>query len=212
MLEPAGHIRVANVGGDLVFLDLACDAYFSLGADAAIAARAALEGTPVGDDEIVHELVGAGILVSTSRALRAPYLVRRPPTDYPEPERVRFRLGQFLEQCVTAVSVARAIRDADPRSWSDSTATGSCAPLPDTELFELAAHFCTFRALIPGTGRCLVQSMMLARILRKRGVACEWVFGVRTHPFAAHCWIEARGYVLNDFADHVAWYVPIAVL
>jgi hypothetical protein len=37
------------------------------------------------------------------------------------------------------------------------------------------------------------------------------VFGVRTWPFHAHCWLQCDDVVLDDQADRVAAYAPILV-
>jgi hypothetical protein len=36
------------------------------------------------------------------------------------------------------------------------------------------------------------------------------VFGVRTHPFEAHCWLEKDRVILDDTVEHVRWFTPIA--
>lgn len=70
--------------------------------------------------------------------------------------------------------------------------------------------FASLRIFIPRTGRCLVQSLLLMHFLRLLRIHSELVFGVRTHPFEAHCWVEWNSYVLNDSIDHVCWYTVIA--
>lgn len=47
---------------------------------------------------------------------------------------------------------------------------------------------------LPADSRCLVRSLVLTRLLARRGVATTLVIGV--HPgsdFAAHAWVEHRG-------------------
>lgn len=39
--------------------------------------------------------------------------------------------------------------------------------------------------------------------------ALVWVFGVRTWPFAAHCWIQIGDLVVGDVLDRVRGYTPI---
>jgi hypothetical protein len=46
--------------------------------------------------------------------------------------------------------------------------------------------------LMPTDTRCLTQSLVLLRLLARRGIAASVVIGVTTTPaFAAHAWIEA---------------------
>jgi hypothetical protein len=49
-------------------------------------------------------------------------------------------------------------------------------------------------ALTPGDTRCLVRSLVLIRLLSRRGLAARLVIGARTGPdFLAHAWVEYDG-------------------
>ena len=39
--------------------------------------------------------------------------------------------------------------------------------------------------------------------------AAVWVFGVRTWPFSAHCWLQIGDAVLDDDPERVGIYPPI---
>lgn len=71
----------------------------------------------------------------------------------------------------------------------------------------------TFNALSPyfisTHDECRFRSLLLFRFLTIRGGAADWVFGVRTAPFAAHCWLESGMTVLNDHAENIAQYSEI---
>lgn len=58
---------------------------------------------------------------------------------------------------------------------------------------------------------CLLDSLVLLEFAARRGVEPEWVFGVQTVPFAAHCWVQHGGLVLNDAVERVATFTPILV-
>lgn len=48
--------------------------------------------------------------------------------------------------------------------------------------------------LLPTDSRCLVQSLVLTRLLGRRGVPSSLVIGVLSEPqFAAHAWVEHGG-------------------
>lgn len=64
-------------------------------------------------------------------------------------------------------------------------------------------------AFYPGRALCLEQSLVLYYILRLQGVGVEYCHGVRPHPFEAHAWIEYKGKVVNDVAEHL---IPFARL
>lgn len=48
--------------------------------------------------------------------------------------------------------------------------------------------------LIPGDTRCLARSLVLTRLLARRGISAKLVIGVRAAPsFLAHAWVECDG-------------------
>lgn len=57
--------------------------------------------------------------------------------------------------------------------------------------------------------QCLPRSMALALYLAGRGHAPELVFGVRLHPFRAHCWAECNGWLVNGRLEEARHYTPI---
>jgi hypothetical protein len=56
---------------------------------------------------------------------------------------------------------------------------------------------------IPGDTRCLARSLVLTRLLARRGIQAKLVIGARTDPeFLAHAWVEHDGIpVLNPGDD-----------
>lgn len=47
---------------------------------------------------------------------------------------------------------------------------------------------------LPGDTRCLVRSLVLTRLLARRGIAAKLVIGARAEPdFLAHAWVEHNG-------------------
>lgn len=62
------------------------------------------------------------------------------------------------------------------------------------------------------TDRCLVRSLAMFATLSRRGIESKLVIGVRTSPFAAHCWIQRGSVVINDVVEHVRNFTPILVL
>jgi len=50
---------------------------------------------------------------------------------------------------------------------------------------------------LPWDSRCLMRSLVLLRMLARRGVVCDLVIGVRPgETFEAHAWIEHEGHPL----------------
>ena len=47
---------------------------------------------------------------------------------------------------------------------------------------------------VPGDTRCLARSLVLTRLLARRGIAAKLVIGARADPeFLAHAWVECDG-------------------
>ena len=64
-------------------------------------------------------------------------------------------------------------------------------------------------ALYPGRAACLERSLVLYWWLRRAGVPVQFRMGAQLYPFLAHAWVEYRGRVVNDVAEHVKLFRPI---
>ncbi|WP_375208128.1 lasso peptide biosynthesis B2 protein [Hyphococcus sp.] len=76
-------------------------------------------------------------------------------------------------------------------------------------LYECARRFDAARRLLPLGANCLPDSLALMDFLSRRGYAPQLVIGVRRDPFAAHCWVQAAGALLNERVDVAASFTPI---
>lgn len=72
------------------------------------------------------------------------------------------------------------------------------------------ARFAAARIWIPAAYVCLFDSLCLMRFLLAHGLGADLVFGVRARPFAAHCWVECEGVVLDDGGETCASFAEIA--
>jgi len=70
-------------------------------------------------------------------------------------------------------------------------------------------RFRSWRPWYPRRSVCLFDTLALGAFLIRAGERPEIVFGVRHPPFAAHCWLEAEGRILNDEAEYCAAFVEI---
>jgi len=77
-------------------------------------------------------------------------------------------------------------------------------------LVEAFARYRIF--LFSSRNECLYDSLALLEFLARHGVYPDWVFGVQTRPFAAHCWVQAGSILFNDTVDHVNGFTPIMVV
>ncbi|MGN7930542.1 lasso peptide biosynthesis B2 protein [Sphingopyxis sp. 22461] len=65
-------------------------------------------------------------------------------------------------------------------------------------LGDLISAFECAERLTVERDRCLLRSLALQSFLAKYGHVSALVFGVRLHPFRAHCWLQQDATVLND--------------
>lgn len=79
-------------------------------------------------------------------------------------------------------------------------------------MLEVIASFHRWAPFAPAPGKCLLRSFMLLRLLRRHGHDARWVFGVRTWPFRAHCWLQAGDVVLDDDVEALVALTPILVV
>ena len=68
------------------------------------------------------------------------------------------------------------------------------------------------RLISASLDRCLPRSIAVAHRMLDRGIAPIVVLGVRTRPFAAHCWVQTRHLLVNDRYDQVRTFTPIRVI
>jgi hypothetical protein len=208
-------VHAVFVGPDLVILDVAADRYACV-ADAA----AGLSLSP-GRDRLeaveavfLQPLLEAGVLRAECE-----FAAPRPPlpalpgrsaisADFPLP-----RARDLRAATVALLDLARHYRG---RSFGQILAAAARArmtrPPITPELCAAVARFHSWSPYAPVSGKCLLRSFMLLRTLRREGLDALWVFGVRTWPFHAHCWLQCEDLVLDDHAERVGAYAPILAL
>lgn len=201
-------VFLAQVREDIIVLDVSADSYACL-VDAAGWLTVNADGSlQVADD-------------ATARALVAPGLAQMDPPD--RPRRTPAAASCELTPCpvVSAPTILRAgvrmaaatlvfrrrpfpllIRPARPISSRRSP----------QDLLGLGRSVAAFRAALPWLpmeGECLQRAFQLRQLLSARGVQVDWIFGVRTWPFAAHCWLQIGDMVVGDTLARVKCYTPI---
>lgn len=212
----ASDVSFAVCGDDLVFLDVAQDAYLCLPGGARVIQRTCY-GLVILDQDLADELAGAGLVEARSGGFAA----RRPaPTasgdlrDMSSPalglgDRLAFarsiaaNTGRYHGRSLQAMIGSVAGRGAGDARYVGAT--------PHPAIIRRAQVFERLLPWAPRQEACLYRSFMLLRFLEEHGRDANWVFGVRTRPFEAHCWVQAGGVVLNDTLDHVVTYAPILV-
>jgi hypothetical protein len=110
-------------------------------------------------------------------------------------ERLRL-VGEILAAYVQA---RRALRQAPIASVVVRLRTEASPARPATQstLWEarrLGRAVTRTLALVPGDTRCLARSLVLTRLLGRRGIPAKLVIGARSDPnFLAHAWVEHEG-------------------
>ncbi|MCX7587287.1 lasso peptide biosynthesis B2 protein [Phenylobacterium sp. 58.2.17] len=213
----ASGTHAVLVGQDLVVLDIAGDAYFCHVGCAAQIDLAQRPSVQIASADLAKALIDAGLVTSAPVCGRRPF--RRPPNrpstdlwEIPPPSpmpgdrRRMCRAYADLLHRYAGRSLRQLVTTAQRRD-DDGTALRSQEPSP--ELVRLSARFRQLLPWAPIQGECLFRSFMLLLFLRRSGLDALWVFGVRTWPFEAHCWLQVGDVVLNDSAEHVLGYEPI---
>lgn len=207
----APGVHAVEVAGDLVFLDVIADTYFCLGGASEAIALGPHGQVDVGHDDMAAQLMDAGLL---SRCSNAPSVALPPrPTlsiRLDGTRRIPMSLGVGFAAVRVTLSVGRTFaRSAFSRLLEGPAASASAHAAPTVALVEAVAQFERLRPWLPLQGECLLRSYHLRAFLRTQGLDALWVFGVRTWPFSAHCWLQAGETVLDEDLERLTAYHPI---
>lgn len=208
------HIHMVQVGDDVVALDVRQDTYFCLAGAAAFLALGE-SGAIVFKTELAHRALAEADLLSDEpdqhrrrlplRPVRATSLVLEAP---PKPiERLRFvRTTLTVLSHYRKTSFSSLITDTVPRP------TGYVLKSDSAAVVRQVALFGRWLPWVPHQEACLYRAFFLRRFLAQSGLTADWVFGVTTWPFSAHCWLQVGDIVLDDDVDRVRSYRPIMVV
>lgn len=180
----------ACIAGDwLVFLDLTQDRYFAVSASESFAN---VQATVRNKCQSTPRSLGSLRDGWVSRVLRfAPDMVL---------------VG---EACLWAHAIVSRRRLDRAFDWIEAHKHTLGSP-PARALANAYDRFERLRAWVPHRYVCLFNSLALIRFLTRRGFESSLVFGVRGMPFAAHCWIEAQGAILDPGEEDCAAFQEIA--
>lgn len=231
----APHVFACRTPDHVVILDIRADRYLALEETHAGQLSAWIAGWPGaasddssglvneqdGTEQLAQQMIEQGLLTTTHESGRATtaapslpaptesfvhsYFVHQPGF------KVRDVL-RFARACADA-TLALKFRRLEQTIRSVAT-TPVQEPGPSANHYErtekLVGIFEGLRPfLLAGTRSCMFDSLALMKFLSLYRLRPRWVFGVRTSPFAAHCWLQDGEYVLNDVPDHVGTFTPI---
>ena len=231
----AAHVFVCCINDQVVLLDLKRDKYLALGST-----HAELQGMVVGwpsgsssdstnnkrtpNKKLAEVLREKGLLTADQNTGKAatPVQTVNPSeslahcffTDRPPINSLHFLI--FLWASVSAAfglrlrpieKVVARMRDA-PSSHISTETEARIA-----RLRELVGVYEGLRPLgFAGRDSCLYDSLTLMKFLARYGLRPRWIFGVRTAPFGAHCWLQHEEIILNDTPDRTSVFTPIMIV
>lgn len=212
----ADGIGLARFEDFVIVLDVPCDRYTKIGGKAAAILVAIADAHTVVPDDPALTALQRAALVTDALASDAPFLDPRsiplPMSSVLEggaPPRpvTRHDLGIVLDCAVSRMDLRRRTLEHVLR-----TMPGPRQRRAPTEIAELARQFDGGRRLAPFRPCCLPDALAFTRHARRRGHDVRLVFGVKCHPFEAHCWAQMGQVVLTDPLERVLRFQPILAL
>ena len=203
------HIHAARSGDDVVFFDARDGRYHLMAGLGRIAAMNAFTNVVDLDDAAaVETLEDAGLVVRAPTPAR----ILAPPT--PVSSALTGSTGPTTK---TRRAIARAYIETAvlyPRRslpFLLAHARGPARTDQADRTLELAHGFDRWSPLAADPGGCACsRCFMLMRLLSRAGAPdLQWIFGVRTWPFHAHCWVQQGAVVLSDYPEALVRYTPI---
>jgi len=201
-----------EVEGELVFLDLGRDRYFSLRGEDRTAFERLRRGE-ANDRDASSRLIGTRLIErSAGEHDLAPTALTVPPEDLTTRD-ARFDVRAALSASRSLYWARRAMRPHRIAATVAALARRKRAcSFRDAEASAIAVHYAACRWATPIPPRCLIDSLALDHILVRRGISAALVFGVRLHPFAAHCWLQTSHHILTGTAADAHNFTPILVV
>ncbi|MFC5526773.1 lasso peptide biosynthesis B2 protein [Rhodanobacter ginsengisoli] len=220
-------LSFCDVDGHLIFLDVAQDRYFRLAGHLEKAMRCfqahqGVASTLLADlsaARILVEVPGveahstiANILLPSRSAIEQPTATAGDRLSVAHVAEVVATVWSTRRQLKartlkTNLDEACAYRDRNAGAIEAAT-TADC----EADLLQANWQFVRARRYVPIEPTCLLDSLSLLRFLSRRGLPANIVFGVTPEPFAAHCWVQAGGVVLNETLSDAHAHTPIRII
>jgi hypothetical protein len=234
----AEHVFVCLNGEHLVLLDLKEDRYWALEASQTAGLGGLVSGWPVGtNDAVAAQLPPAEETTGALEVLQSRGLLTEgiPPGKDATPVMPTAPARELLSETEPSagpqsgswlrVVAASAFAKFALRTWpferviqrvkrrKELLGARTPAALDADRARRLVEAFMRYRVfLFSSKEECLYDSLALLEFLARYGIYPDWVFGVQTRPFAAHCWVQQGDLVFNDTVEHVTGYTPIMVV
>ncbi len=206
-LCPPHHLAIC--GRDLVLLDTRSGRY-SLIANAAEALERDGRCLEIQDEDLLAILTAGGVVGDVPAPGPRPTIPPLPTRSALLANSPTIGVGDAIGLGAAWLAVGRGFAE---RSFTQViTQAGpapQAAPCATRRMIRMAQAFDRLSPWIPWQGECLFRCALLLRRLQDAGERPLWVFGVRTWPFTAHCWLQADEVVLTDYAEALTVFSPI---
>ncbi|MBO9579553.1 MAG: lasso peptide biosynthesis B2 protein [Sphingobium sp.] len=214
------HYCVA--GQRAIFLDVVADRYFTLPRFADIAFQRVARGAPIGgdDESALAWLTRQGLLLPDAGAA-----VPWPGAPLPRALHDSFAAaGTAVPLQVLASAVLMQIRaEWMLRRWPFAdvisrlralkpAGSGPAGAAEGARVAAIARAFRQTRFLFRPGNRCLARALGFALCAYRARVSPSLVFGVRTNPFVAHCWLQSGDRIVHDDSGQAMLFTPIMVV
>ena len=123
--------------------------------------------------------------------------------------RVAAAAGQTIAS-LRALGLSKVIRGIRKNRMSASHRYKATLVADDRALVAMYSQIRPF--IFTSRKACMIDSIVMSQFLSGFGSLPHCVFGVRSSPFAAHCWVQRDGLVYNDTAENVRKFTPILVI
>lgn len=214
-LQLAPGLSFCLVEDRIVFLDLKRDRYFRLDADAEQAFRRLIADPEEFPDTDPQPFVSLEQLIR-----HVPEPVRPLPVAAPACS------GTFIPDSIARPDVRtllHALTGQIHASWlSRRRPLGTIiarlrsirvsSPADVSALSKIVRAHAQADLLYSAHDRCLAKSIALVTALRRSGIDAHLIFGVTARPFAAHCWVQSDGMVINGDVSLTRLFTPILVV
>ncbi len=203
-------VHAAAVGRDLVLLDLIADAYFCIPEVGPAGERfdAHLDDL---DEAALNLLRDEGLVVRQDRAEMAVVLPSKATRDLVIDTARPLSPSDVLGVLAARADLRRAGRDPTVKALLSTIGERPGAVQDGPLILRLASTVDRLMPWMPGPVLCLQRAALLRQVLARHHQWADWVFGVRTWPFRAHCWLQFEGVCLTDDAERLRAYTPILV-
>lgn len=206
VLHPDVHLAWREQ--DIVILNIAADTYSCLvGAGARLTPLPGSDGVRLTDPDLYSTLSGAGFFLDRPMGPRPeiPAAARNL-----EP-RANPNIALSGAAALNAALSTAAFRRKTFAEAIDTVRRRNARKRPP-DLMSVSVAVAAFEAVLPWMprgGECLQRAYMLHSHLHQCGLQADWIFGVRTWPFLAHCWLQIGDAVVGDTVDRVSGFTPI---